>query len=471
MKNFLLLLLLLMVLIRFPLITGCANMIPPTGGPRDSLPPVLVTAVPAPRTLDFTAKRIVLTFDEYIDLKDARTELIVSPVPKIEPMVESKLRTLTIRMKDTLQPNTTYALNFGKSIRDINEGNILKNFTYVFTTGKYIDSLQYRGRVIMASTGKADSTLIVMLYDKLEDSAVVKVKPRYVTRVDTSGNFVFRYLHPGTYALYALKDESGTHMYNSVSQVFAFADTPVNIGSDPAPIQLYAYADTSGFKPVKKTAPVAVAPKKKDEKPRILLSVNIQNGILGLLDSFQLISQYPIRYFDSSKVRFTNDTFTNITGHYYYTEDSTHKKITLKYKWASGTKYHLILQKDFGEDTLGHHLLKIDTLTFTTKKESDYGNVKLRFRDIDLKKNPVLQFVQGDQVKYTHVFGNSHFFVSTLFEPGEYNLRILYDDNRNGKWDPGRFFDHPRVQPEKVVPITRKLNIRSNWDTEVDISL
>ena len=117
--------------------------------------------IPECDALDVNSNKIVLNFDEYIDLKEIRNNLIVSPVPKIAPTVTSHLKTITIRIKDTLQPNTTYALNFGRAVTDVNEGNILKNFTYAFSTGNYIDSMSYSGRVVMANTGKPDSTLIV----------------------------------------------------------------------------------------------------------------------------------------------------------------------------------------------------------------------------------------------------------------------------------------------------------------------
>jgi hypothetical protein len=133
--------------------TGCANIVPPLGGPRDTLPPKLVFVTPRDSSKLFNANKIVFTFDEYIDPKDVRTELIVSPVPKTEPIVDAKLRTLTVRIKDTLQPNTTYSLNFGNAIRDVNEGNIMKNFTYVFSTGRYIDSMRFSGNVLVANTG------------------------------------------------------------------------------------------------------------------------------------------------------------------------------------------------------------------------------------------------------------------------------------------------------------------------------
>src|ERR1051326_3271312 len=101
---------------------GCANIVPPTGGPRDTVPPVLVSAVPKDSAKRFKGNKIIFNFDEYIDGKDIRTELLVSPVPKIDPIVDAKLRTVTVRIKDTLQDNTTYVLYFNRGIKDFNEG-------------------------------------------------------------------------------------------------------------------------------------------------------------------------------------------------------------------------------------------------------------------------------------------------------------------------------------------------------------
>ena len=120
--------------------SGCAQIIPPTGGPRDSLPPVMLSAVPKDSTLNFKGNKIVLAFDEYIQLERTEEQLIVSPVPKTNPVVEARLKEVTIRIKDTLEENTTYSINFGKSLKDLNEGNPYKNFTYLFSTGSYIDS-------------------------------------------------------------------------------------------------------------------------------------------------------------------------------------------------------------------------------------------------------------------------------------------------------------------------------------------
>jgi hypothetical protein len=150
-------------------------------------------------------------------------------------------------------------------------------------------------------------------------------------------------------------------------------------------------------------------------------------------------------------------------------EDSLSKKVTLFYNWVPDTRYHLILDRDFAEDTLGVKLLKTDTITFATKKVSDYGNVRLRFKNLDLGRHPVLQFVQGDKIIKKYIFGKTTRYDDRLFDPGDFDLRILYDDNQNGVWDPGNFFEHR--QPEKVQPLRRKLTVKANWDNEVDITL
>jgi hypothetical protein len=471
MKRLLLFLLVCLAIAQWPLITGCANIIPPTGGPRDTLPPVLLNGIPAPRTLNMVSRKIVLNFDEYIDMKDIRKNLLVSPIPKISPVVTSHLKTITIEIKDTLQPNTTYAFNFGKAVTDVNEGNVLKNFTYVFSTGSYIDSVQYSGRVVTASTGKPDSTLFALLHSNLADSAVANDRPQYMARLDSAGYFTFKYVKPGIYALYALKDESGTHEYTSKSQKFAFANAPVDLAKNPEPLLLYAYEDTSNFK--KPTKPVAVVqPKKekpdKDRVKRLILSGNLPNGQLDLHEQLVISFGLPVKYVDTSKISFFKDSFVSITN-YRIQLDSVSKSMTLFYNWVESTRYHLVLQKSFAEDTLGEKLLKTDTINFKTRAEADYGNLRLRFKNLDLSRHPVLLFVQGDKIVLSSPIGRSLRYNNKLFEPGDYELRILYDSNQNGVWDPGDFYKH--LQPEIVVPVRKKLSVKKNWDNEVDIIL
>src|ERR1035437_7987231 len=186
------LLLFVIILIKFQsLLSGCAQIMAPTGGPKDTLPPKLLVANPPQRTLNFKGNKITFSFDEYIQLDNVTQNMLVSPVPKTNPYIDYKLKTLTIKLKDTLQPNTTYVINLGNSVKDLNEGNIYKNFTYIFSTGPYIDSMTLSGKVILAETGEVDTLIQAYLYKDLSDTAPLKKKPNYITRLDTAGRFTF----------------------------------------------------------------------------------------------------------------------------------------------------------------------------------------------------------------------------------------------------------------------------------------
>lgn len=453
-------------------LAGCANIIPPTGGLRDSLPPVLLEARPDDSTVNFGAGRITFVFNEYVEVANLQENLIVSPTPKTMPVVESKLRTVTVRIKDTLEPNTTYSINFGNAIKDINEGNELKDFTYIFTTGPVFDTLTLSGKVILAETGGTDSTLIVMLHTNPDDSAVIKDRPRYYTRVDREGNFRFRYLPAGTFSIYALKDQ-GMRRYLNKDQLFAFADQPVKTGAGSQPVTLYAYReqpdtrDSRGTTTTGANQPRSLRTNATQDK-FLRLSTNIENEQLDLLSDLEIRFPNPLKTFDTTKVRFTDEQFNTISNRV-ITLDSTRKVVTLKYPWTGNMAYNVIVDKDFAEDSAGRKILRNDTLEFRTKREAEYGTLKLRFINLDLAKNPVLLFIQNEQVKHSHVFTGRDVNIR-LFLPGEYELRLLYDENRNGKWDAGEFFGKHK-QPEKVMPVSRRLNVKPNWDNEVEIRL
>ncbi len=455
--------------------SGCANIIPPTGGPRDSLPPVLMTVTPRDSALGFNAKRISFNFNEYVQLDDVQKNLMVSPVPKINPTVESKLRVVTVTLRDTLEANTTYSINFGNAIKDVNEGNPLKEFTYTFTTGQALDSLMINGRVLIAETGKPDSTLVAVLHTVFADSAL-KERPRYAARLDQQGRFTFRNLPPQTYAIYAFKDESGSRRYTSPQQLFAFADTLVSSVTPPDSLVLYAYLEKDTAQPIQRRQATVAKPVLKGNAALADRLLKIEPGIsgntMGLLASDTMHLRFPkdpLRSFDSTKIVFANENFEPITN-YRLQLDTSGKRLDIFHAWTPNTGYNLVFDKDFAEDTSGRKIPRNDTLTFRTKKETDYGLVRIRFIGLDLSRNPVLQFVKSNEVVFSHVFGNSRDFFARLFDPGEYELRILFDENQNGKWDPGDFFK-TRKQPEKVMPLERKANIRGNIDNDFEIRL
>lgn len=438
------------------LMSGCAQIVAPTGGARDTLPPKLVNTNPKQPAINFTGNRITLYFDEYVQLQDVQQNLLVSPTPKRNPYIDSKLRTVTVRLRDTLEANTTYTINLGNSIQDINENNVLKDFRYVFSTGPVIDSLSFSGKVQVAETGKPDSTIIVLLYRNLADSAVSKQKPKYIARVDGAGNYSFQNLSAGEYKIYALKDGDGSKTYNSKTELFAFRDSSLVVINNTAPVILYAYAE-------EKERP---KPSAAEKKLTYITPVTAQKH--DVLADVAISFNRPLKNVDKQKIILT-DTLNNTIKDVVVTTDSTNKNVLIRTSWAQNTEYKLIILKDLAVDTSGlYALAKSDTIRFKTKGETDYGTVRLKFLNFDKSKNPVLQFVQNDVVISSYPL-TADTWGAPLFNPGEYEMRILYDDNRNGKWDPGNF--DQKKQPEKVYSISKKLSVRANFEQDIDITL
>lgn len=448
---------------------GCANIVPPQGGPRDTIPPVLLKSNPGDSARNFTGNKIVFTFDEFVDVQDIQGNLLVSPMAKINPVVDFKLREITVKLKDSLEANTTYTLDFGKAVKDITEGNIMKDFRYTFSTGPYIDSLELEGSVLMAETAKPDSTMIVMLHTSKDDSAVVKEKPKYIARLDGKGKFHFKNLPAKTFYIYALKDEGGMRRYMNEKQAFAFADQPVVLQTKNEPVNLYAYA--------KKEPVVMMADDFTSGKPkpaagtdkRLKFQTNLSNNQQDLLGELTLNFETALKRFDSTSLRlYTDSSYKPVTA-LTMLRDSLSRNITMQTTWQENTLYNLVLDKEFAEDSAGRKLFKTDTLSFVTKKKTDYGTLKIRFRKLELDKNPVVQLVGGQGTVKSFPLNATEFNL-VLFNPGDYEVRILFDTNKNGSWDPGQFFGSKR-QPEKVILIGRKVTIKPNWTNDYDIDV
>ena len=440
-------------------ITGCAQIGMPTGGARDSIPPRLLNASPKLKSTNVTGTKITLTFNEYVDVKEPQTNVVISPLPKKQPSIDFKLKTVTVKFKDTLLPNTTYSINFGNAIVDNNEGNPLKDFVYVFSTGNHIDSFMLMGKVIVAETGKVDSTLTALLYRKTDDSAVQKRKPDYVAKLNGDGSFIFVNLPPGSFNIYALKDGDGGKTYNSKKEIFAFFDVPVLVSEKTDPVILYASALQKENRNIKSVRTII--------NKRLLY--NLASGLQNqeLLSPFEITFNNPLKKFEAAKLILRDTNYKPIPATI-WAIDSTRTKITLTVKWQEAAAYRLIIDTTALSDSANNHLNKVDTIRFTTKEQSDYGNVVLRFSNLDLTKHPVLQLVQGDEIKNSYPLNTSE-WSNKFITPGEYEIRILFDRNNNGKWDTGDY--SKKLQPEKAITLKDKLAIKANWDNERDIKL
>ncbi len=463
-------LLLLFIALKLLLLTSCAGIIPPNGGPKDTIPPHLVTALPLDSATNVKGQKIVLTFDEFVEIKEVTQNVLVSPYPTKSPIIESNLRKVTIKLRDSIQPNTTYSINFGNSIRDINEGNIFKDFTYSFSTGAHLAKGKFKGKVILAETGRTDSTLLVILHRNLNDTTIYKSDPRYITKIDGKGGFYFNFIEPGIYNAFVVPNEY-SKKYDDSTKMFAFLDSTINISDTISSAVFYAYQEEK-----KKEKPKAnnnnhpsnnkESGKKEDKYLKYITS--LEGGhTQDLLNPLKLTFSKPLQFFDSSKV-VLYDTFYNPISNAKISLDTSKTTVTISYPWKEANYFYLILPKDAVKDTSGNGFKKGDTLSIYTRNASEYGSLKLKFTNLNLKLHPAIEILSGERIEEI-VPLNSLVFYRKLFKPGDYSVRILYDENQNGVWDAGNY--KKRKQPEIVVDKNWKLNVRANWDNETEIKL
>jgi uncharacterized protein (DUF2141 family) len=214
------------------LIASCAQIVTPTGGKIDSKPPEAIHYQPEKNTIHFNSSSIAISFDEFIQLKDAQKQIVISPPLKNNPDFSVKNKKLYVKFTDTLRTNTTYKINFGNAITDITEGNALSNFSYVFSTGSFIDSLSIKGNLLDAFTLKADENMMVVLYEQNKykrDSCLYKEMPDYFTNLDKSGHFEITNVKSGNYYLAAYADLNANFMFDEEDEKVAFVDSMIQI--------------------------------------------------------------------------------------------------------------------------------------------------------------------------------------------------------------------------------------------------
>lgn len=218
---------LLFVLSLFYLIfyTSCANMGSPSGGVKDSIPPVVVKTIPVLRGTNYKGSDVRFTFDEYIIPDEIGEKLIISPPIKEKPVVKMKGKTLIIEFEKDLRKNTSYSLDFKDAVADNNEKNPIKDFRFSFSTGPSMDSLRISGYVKDAMNQEPIEKALVMLHRKKEYTAFVDSIPDYIGTTNKDGVFMIDNVAPGEYRLYALMDADNSLTYNSKAERIAFADS------------------------------------------------------------------------------------------------------------------------------------------------------------------------------------------------------------------------------------------------------
>ena len=206
-------------------LSRCASIGSPMGGPKDTLPPTIMAMTPEQNTTNFNSDRIYIAFDEYVQLKDQQKEIFTSPAMRKKPKVSLRGRGIYVEIEsDSLEPNTTYAIEFGSSVADNNEGNPYYGLRYVFSTGGDVDSLVMSGYT--EDSGTLDSMGRTFIYffdaDSVEvpdtyDSTMFKYKPSKIARAQNNGIFIAQNLKPVNYRVYAYYDSNDNQSTSPLS--------------------------------------------------------------------------------------------------------------------------------------------------------------------------------------------------------------------------------------------------------------
>lgn len=229
-------------------VSSCAQIVAPSGGNKDETPPVILSEKPENKTINFKSNQITIKFDEYVNITNL-DQIIISPPLEPKPIIESYGKEVIVKFKDALITNTTYTINFANSIVDVNEGNALQNYAYVFSTGNTIDSNFITGNVLNSFTKKPEKDFNVCLYKVVHftDTTLQKRLPDYFAKSDNNGSFTIKNLPEDSFYLYAFKDENKNLKFDLGEDV-AFVNYTINTSINSDSLSLLSNK-TSQFKP------------------------------------------------------------------------------------------------------------------------------------------------------------------------------------------------------------------------------
>ena len=518
----------------FILAFGCAKRGTITGGLKDTLAPKLVYSLPKNFSTNFKGNEIKLFFDEYVKIKDASKQLVVSPPMStpvdITPQVASKF--LTIKIADTLQPNTTYSFNFGDCIRDNNEDNPLSQFKFVVSTGAEIDTLTVAGTIKDALEQKPDNFVSVMLYEmnqKYNDSVIFKKKPRYVTNtLDSLKTWKIENVKAGKYVLVALKDLNNNFLYDPKKEKIAFHKSVITVPTtenfelklfkqEPIYVAKKVFqasgnravlafeGDAKNTKIVLKNSAtilktiVTKFPQKDSlqiwfDKIKVdSLALNIENGKFSKNFTFKIKDQkkdtlnivgdpiglLPFRstfelksstpIVGFDKTKMVLLNKDSVAVKFDILEDQINQSLKILFKKEPLEKYKLKIAASTITDFFGNVNKKDLVFEFETKSTTDYGNVSITLENV--KNFPIIvELTNGEgKILATAYSENSPKINFDLLEPAEkVFIRVVHDANANKKWDSGNVL--LKQQPEEVQYFKTKIDVRANWDVMQPVS-
>lgn len=512
-------------------IYGCASMRTPEGGPRDTTPPKPLKMEPKNMTTNFAGDKVTIEFDEYFKLDNEFKEFSISPEQEKPPLLKKRQKKLEITFQDSLEKNTTYTLNFGKAISDVNESNVLKNFTYVFSTGPKLDSLSIGGKVTNTQTGKPeyDATVFIIPLDR--DSIFGNKKASIYTSTDSSGNFKLNNLREDTYKIYAIKESGGDKIYQQSTDEVAFIKEPIVLKKNVDTLKLGLFKELSpSFRIVDRkfntdgsmtfafnqqlikpeisiispnsinenkivrfsknsdsvklwlkdlsfdSVKIAIKSdgkaldtvtfnrdKKETYTRAIQLTDNSINGKINPYIPYQFFLNFPLAEIDPTKIKLLEDSVarTNFTIE---KDSSDVLAYRFNYPWKNKSTY-IITYGDNAFTELFGTKNKETKRTITPESKDEYATLKIKVDVPEPNKSYILELLNDKKVVIRRDIITQKDTISyTNYKAGIYFARIVYDANKNGKWDTGNIKE--QTQPEKIWYDTKEYSMKANWDRE-----
>ncbi len=445
-------------------VSSCANIGQPTGGPKDTEAPKLINKAQVDSLLNFKGGNLVIEFDEYIKLDNVQKNFRISPLTKQQPKIRVKKKSVIIELTDSLlEDNTTYTLDFGGAVRDRRENNQFKDLKLTLSTGDYFDSLSFRGKIYDAQSGKGDSSLVMLYPAATPDSMILKQKPLYITK-GSNGNFEFKGLPNKQFKIAALADKNANYTYDALGEKIAFMDKVIDAAKPDSGLVLYSFVeekmiDTTGKKPVKKRF-----------TPKGALSYSFIPDIkridkMDYQDSLKIILGDQPGVINTDKIRFYENEVLDLSLSTIY--DDSNGVVTLLPHWEMGSDYKLILQRAFIRDSSDKGS-KADTLRFRTMAKEDYSSIIVLIDSMLLKKHAILLvYSKNEEIRRSTDLYKPVLF--DLLKPTSYKLRLLYDENGNGKWDAGNLAE--QQQPEITLELPKTIRLKPNWENKVEWNL
>ena len=501
---------------------ACAQITPLTGGDKDIEAPQILKSIPQNNSVEISPKRIYIQFDEFIKLNNIGKQFLSSPALVHKPKFKLKGKALIIELSDTLLPNTTYTFSFGNSIVDITENNPVENFQYVFSTGKYLDSLQLSGKVFDAFALQPDDKLFVLLYPNLSDT-FFKTRPAYVGQTAKDGTFTIGHIKPGKYRVLALKDINSNYRYDLPNEKVGFLPEIISLDSNIADIHIRTYNTDECLPKIKTVKELSngvfmiefehlqqndfvIKPlfpgnlsltqyKNGDSLLFVTNGLHPKDSLLilvkgsGLSDtlrfnystpkdstvkiallktrsvlpnpSFTFYSPLPVNI-DSAKIRLFNDSLP--------VKFRTRQTAPNRWKITPLVQEQKIYHLYFLPKAVKNFYSKsnTDTLRFDLRPQTqdNFGTLNVMVKPaFQTPYFIILKDKSGKEISRTAVKTGENRFTFNHLLPGNYSLYCILDDNRNNRWDCGNI--EQNIPPEQVIGFKNNpVKILQNWEQE-----